>query len=89
MSSNSISNQKLAPTKETGDNKTDLSGWENMGYYGSCVIYAKGDKRRLIDPKTGQSIFEYKIAIRDIELSKDIKEHVILRRGKGERNARL
>ncbi len=32
-----------------------------MGYFGFSHIYAKGDKRRLVDPQTDQSTFEYRI----------------------------
>ncbi len=40
-----------------------LNGWTYVGSYGFSHIYAKGDKRCLIDPKTGQSTFEYKVTM--------------------------
>jgi len=39
----------------------DSNGWTHVGYYGFSHIYAKGGKRRLVDPQTGQSTFEYRI----------------------------
>ena len=59
MSSITLSTHKSTPTKGIGDNMTDLNGWEHVGYYGSCLIYKKDNKRRLVDPKTGQTTLEY------------------------------
>ena len=39
----------------------ELDGWQQAGYFGSCYIYAKGNKRRLVNPKTGKITFEYEI----------------------------
>lgn len=52
---------KPEPTRGTGDNKADLSGWKRVAEYASCIIYAKDNKRRLVDQKTGKSILEYVI----------------------------
>jgi len=42
---------------------SDLNGWEHVGYYGSYLIYKKDNKRRLVDPRTGQSTFEYTVVL--------------------------
>jgi len=39
----------------------DSNGWTHVGYYGFSHIYAKGDKRRLVDPKMGQITWKYRI----------------------------
>jgi len=52
---------KPEPTGETGDNRTDLTGWKRVGEYASYFIYAKDNKRRLVDQKTGKSVLEYLI----------------------------
>ncbi len=62
MKKHSSSLPATAP-KNSGDGKTDLDGWKHMGHYGSSYIYAKGDKRCLVDPKTGLSTFEYRITM--------------------------
>ena len=49
------------PTGETGDNRKDLSGWKHVGEYASYLIYAKDNKRRLVDQKTGRTVIEYSI----------------------------
>ena len=41
------------------DRKIESNGWTHVGYYGSSKIYAKGNKRCLVDPNTGRQIFEY------------------------------
>ena len=43
-----------------GDSMRGLKGWTQVGYYGFSHIYAKGSERRLVDPKTGRTTFEYK-----------------------------
>ena len=48
-----------------GDSMKGLDGWTHMGNFGSCHIYAKGNERCLVDPKTGQSTFEYKVKTND------------------------
>ena len=58
---------------EIGDGMTELDGWTFVGYYASCQIYANGDKRRLIDPKTGWLICEYRIANSNTVPSANVK----------------
>ena len=50
---------KPKPTRGTDDNRADLNGWKRVGQYASYLIYAKDNKRRLVDQKTGKSILEY------------------------------
>ncbi len=38
-----------------------FSGWTHVGYFGFKSIYANGAKRCLVDEKTGQSIFEFRV----------------------------
>lgn len=52
---------KPEPNTGTGDNRTDLSGWKRVGEYASYIIYAKGNKRRLVEQKTGKFVLEYVI----------------------------
>jgi hypothetical protein len=35
--------------------------WEEKGNYGGYVIIAHRNKRKLIDPKTGETIIQYSI----------------------------
>jgi len=37
----------------------DLDGWTHIANYGSAYLYVKGDERRLVDSKTGQTTFRY------------------------------
>ncbi len=43
------------------EKREKLKGWTYVGSFGFSHIYAKGDKRCLIDPKTGKSTFDYKV----------------------------
>jgi hypothetical protein len=52
---------KPEPMGETGDNRTDLSGWKRVGEYAPYIIYAKGNKRRLVEQETGKFVLEYVI----------------------------
>ena len=36
-----------------------------MGFFGFSHIYAKGEKRCLVDPETSQSTFEYSVTTSD------------------------
>ncbi len=38
-----------------------FSGWTHVGYFGFRNIYANGDKRCLVDEKTSQSTFEFRV----------------------------
>ncbi len=42
-------------------NVDDLTGWEQVGYFGSNNIYMKNELRRLVDGTTSQVIIEYSI----------------------------
>ena len=53
---------RVLPMKEP-EKKERLDGWTYVGSFGFSHIYAKGDSRCLIDPKTGNSTFEYKITM--------------------------
>ncbi len=57
------SNILTTAAKNSGDDKTDLDGWTHIGYYGFCQIYAKDDKRRIVNPKTGRSTFVYGVTM--------------------------
>jgi hypothetical protein len=58
---------KTAPGKKAPD-KVDLTGWNYVCAYGTYRIYAKGDKRRIVDDNIGNIIMEYKIGIYGVEL---------------------
>lgn len=49
--------------KKKREKREELNGWTYVGSYGFSHIYAKGDKRCLIDPKTGKSAFEYRVTM--------------------------
>ena len=38
---------------------TDLNEWQRVCNYGSYLLFAKGDYRRLIDPVTGRIQIQY------------------------------
>ena len=86
MSSIALSTHKPTPTIGIGDNMTDLIGWKHVGYYGSSLIYARDNKRRLVNPEIGQSFFEYTIANNGTDHSGHIEE---AQAGEGDKNARL
>lgn len=50
----------MLPMKKR-EKREKLNGWTYVGSFGFSHIYAKGDKRCLIDPKTGKSTFDYKV----------------------------
>ena len=90
MSSITLSTHKPAPTGGTADNMADLNGWEHVDYYSSCLIYKKDNKRRLVDPRTGQSTFEYTVMPSNSGRSViNGKELVSAGDKKGEQNAGL
>jgi len=51
---------KPAPDRGN-DNTIDLTKWKRVGEYAAYIIYAKGNKRRLVEQKTGKFIIEYEI----------------------------
>ena len=83
MSSKVFPSHNPVSTRDTGDSKTALSEWKHVGYYGSCLIYARDNKRRLVDPETGQTTFEYVMSIMGLERNENIDEIVVTRSWKG------
>jgi len=61
MSSRALSTHKYVSAKVTGNNIPNLKGWKYVGYYGSDLIYALDNIRRLIDPVTGQVTFQFRL----------------------------
>jgi hypothetical protein len=61
MSLVSVSKDKLSSSRGRSGNMPDLNGWKQVGYYGSCVIYASGDIRRLVDPAAGHIACQFRI----------------------------
>jgi hypothetical protein len=41
--------------------KLEKDGWKQVGFYGDCVIYAKGNDRLLYNLNKNKVEFEYKI----------------------------
>jgi muconolactone delta-isomerase len=52
---------KPESNRGTDDNRTDLTGWKRVGEYASYIIYAKDNRRRLVEQKTGKFVLEYVI----------------------------
>ena len=50
--------------KNSKNSRTQLKGWTYIGGYGFSHIYAKGDRRRLVDLETGKITFEYRVEFR-------------------------
>jgi len=61
MSPITLSTHKTTSNRRTGGNMPVLKGWNHVGNYGFCLIYALDDMRRLIDPATGRVILQYRI----------------------------
>ena len=85
MSNKGISS-KPASEKKINRKNIDLTDWNYVCTFGSCLIYANGDRRRLINIITGEIAFEYTIGIDDTapninRIKTEIRE--------GERNVRL
>lgn len=68
---------------------TNLNGWIQVGHYGSLDIYAKGNRRCLVDPKTEQATFEYRVNDGKGGPVVRIKGLVSNRKRKENKNARL
>ena len=37
-----------------------MNEWKKVGVFAGCIIFAKGNERRIYDPKTRRVILEYK-----------------------------
>ena len=68
---------------------TNLNGWTQVGRYGSSDIYAKGNRRYLVDPKTEQATFEYRVNDGKGDPVARIKGLVSNRKRKENENAKL
>ena len=77
---------KPASEKKINRKNIDLTEWNYVCTFGSCLIYANGDRRRLIKVVTGEIAFEYTIGIYDTALNKNSN---ISRVRERERNVRL
>ncbi len=75
--------------KGSGVSMTKLNGWTHVGYYGRAHIYAKGDKRCLVDPETGEPTFEYRVTTSGTERSPNINGPVSAKAREGNKNAGL
>jgi len=53
--------RKPEPNRGTDDNRTDLTGWKRVDEYAYYIIYAKDNKRRLVEQKSGKFVLEYVI----------------------------
>ena len=73
-----------------GSKWMEANGWKHVSYCGSCFIYARGNKRRLVDPKSGKSTFEYIMENSEIGHSENINKGVCVSPAvEGDNNARL
>ncbi|MCK4785992.1 MAG: hypothetical protein KAV87_19705 [Desulfobacteraceae bacterium] len=84
--SNKLIYNTPALEKKTNLRNIDLTEWNYVCTFGSCLIYANDDRRRLIKAETGEIVFEYTIGIHDAGLNKNSN---ISRVKKRERNVRL
>ena len=48
-------------SKEEREKGFDLTGYEEVGYFGNYAIYSKDKHRMIIDVFTGELAFEYNI----------------------------
>ena len=81
---------KEISSKRASDNRTapkdvNVKEWDYICTFGNCDVYANGNRRHLVDIKTGNVVFEYIIGIHGTELSKNNKPQVVKRK----RNDRL
>lgn len=56
-----IENYHARPVTKTKNAVNDLDGWTYIINYGLSHIYANGTERCLVDPKTGQITFKYRV----------------------------
>jgi len=84
--SNKAAYNTPASEKKNNKNNVALSGWNYVCTFGSCLVYANGDRRRLINPETGDIVFEYTIGIHNEGLNNNINK---VRFKKRERNVRM
>lgn len=68
--SNKGTYSKPASEKKINRKNIDLTEWDYVCTFGTCLIYANGDRRRLINIVTGEIVFEYTIGIHDTGLNK-------------------
>jgi hypothetical protein len=63
-----------ASVKKTNRKNTGLAEWNYVCTFGSCLVYANGDRRRLINTVTGEIVFEYTIGIHDAGLNTNMNK---------------
>lgn len=66
MNNTVVFRDPLSQKKKRGE-RADLKGWDYVCTFGNCIVYAKGDKRRLIREDTGEIVIEYYIGIHKAE----------------------
>lgn len=84
--SNKVIYNTPALEKKTNRKNVDLSKWNYVCTFGSCLVYANGDRRCLINTVTGEIVFEYTIGIHKVGLHKSSNNDRLEKR---ERNAKL
>ena len=47
--------------KSLTEHKTagECDGWENVGYFGSYLLYARNNLRRIVEPGSGKIVMQY------------------------------
>jgi len=85
MSNKVIYNTPASENKPNQKN-VDLIEWNYVCTFGSCFVYANGDRRRLINTETGEIIIEYTIRMHDAGLYTNSNKGHVKKRG---RNVRL
>lgn len=56
---------KLTLNKVTDEHIINSEEWKFIGYFGTCFIFGRYNKRCLVDPNTGKVSFEYETTMRD------------------------
>ena len=59
MEPEELSGTKPLEREIPGNVSINFAGWERVGYFGSYLLYARGNIRRIVDPNTGKIVAQY------------------------------
>ncbi|MGD0795415.1 MAG: hypothetical protein ABR958_07535 [Dehalococcoidales bacterium] len=61
MNSDSFTGTNYFQDDKTRNIPKNMRGWERVGYFGSYLLYASKNLRRIVEPETGKIIAQYQL----------------------------
>lgn len=61
MNSDSIAWTNHFQDDKNKNGQKNMRGWERVGYFGSYLLYASKNLRRIVEPETGKIIAQYQL----------------------------